>query len=148
MNKKDAYLIAGAIALADTAVKGFIKDPPVKNYGFAGNRMDKHPEAVAYVSAVLTGAVAAATAFAPPVIRLPLALILGGSLSKSADRLIRGYVVDYIPMGKGSGGRRYYGNISDLAIFIGAGAGAVIYLLCGDADRPGVDLKSYSESGI
>ncbi|MBO5551582.1 MAG: signal peptidase II [Lachnospiraceae bacterium] len=136
MDNKNALILAGAIALTDSAVKSFIKEPPVKNYGFAGNKMDKHPKAVACVSAALTGGIAVAMAFAPPGIRLPMALILGGALSNSADRLIRGYVVDYIPMGKGFGGRRYYGNISDIAIFAGAGAGAAACLLNGERERP------------
>jgi signal peptidase II len=56
-----------------------------------------------------------------------MSLILGGALSNTADRLIRGYVVDYIPMG-----RKMYGNISDLAIFAGAAAGAAKYMLADD----------------
>lgn len=131
MQNKDAYMLAGAVALADSAVKGFIKEPPVKNYGFTGNKFDKYPKAVAYVSAALTGAVAVAMAFVPEKLKLPMALILGGALSNSADRLVRGYVVDYIPMASigSSKGKKYYGNISDLAIFIGAGFGTARYLL-------------------
>ncbi len=131
MRNKDAYMLAGMVALADSAVKGFIKEPPVKNYGFAGNKLDRYPKAVAYVSAALTGAVAVAIAYAPEKLKLPMALILGGALSNSADRLVRGYVVDYIPMASigSSKGKKYYGNISDLAIFIGAGIGTAEYLL-------------------
>ena len=132
-----AFLIAGVVALADSAVKGYIKDPPVKNYGFAGNRMDKYPKAVAAVSAVLAGVMTVAVAAAPGKLKLPMALILGGALSNSADRLIRGYVVDYIPMGNG-----YFGNISDFAIFLGAGLGCVSYLLGGDYDASVQDALS------
>ncbi|MCR5773727.1 MAG: signal peptidase II [Lachnospiraceae bacterium] len=131
MKTTEAYLLAGLVALTDTAVKGFIKDPPVKNYGFAGNRMDRFPKAVAGVSAVLTGVLAVSMAFAPGKMRLPLALVLGGALSNSADRMIRGYVVDYIPVS-----RKYYGNISDLAILAGSGIGAVTYMLDGEEPEP------------
>lgn len=133
MKGRDAYALAGAIALADTAVKGFIEKPPVKNYGFAGNRLDKHPKAVAYVSAALTGVMGVALAFAPEKLKLPMSLILGGAISNTADRLIRGYVVDYIPMGG-----KVYGNISDFAIFAGAGIGAVTYCLddSGNCENP------------
>lgn len=124
MDNKKAYMLAAAIALTDSAVKGFIKKPPVRNYGFAGNKLDSHPRAVSYISAALTGVAAIAMAYAPDRMKLPMAMLLGGALSNTADRLIRGYVVDYIPMGKG-----YYGNISDLAIFLGSGAGAALYLL-------------------
>ena len=127
MKNKDAFILAGAVALTDSAVKGFLKDIPVKNYGFAGNRMDKYPVAVAYVSAVLTGVMTVALAAAPERMKLPMALILGGALSNTADRLLRGYVVDYIPMGK-----KYYGNISDFAIFLGSGIGAVKYIMEND----------------
>lgn len=129
MNNKNAFLLAGAVALTDSAIKGYLTDVPVRNYGFAGNRMDKYPKAVAYVSAALTGVMVIALAAAPQRMKLPMALILGGALSNSADRLIRGYVVDYIPMGK-----KYYGNISDFAIFLGSGIGTVKYLL-EDSDK-------------
>ena len=124
MQNRSAFILAGAVALTDTVVKGIIKDPPVRNYGFAGNRMDRYPKAVACVSAALTGVMAVALAAAPDRLKLPMALILGGALSNTADRVIRGYVVDYIPMGK-----KYYGNLSDFAIFAGAGLGAVGYIL-------------------
>ncbi len=153
MKNKDAYLLSGAVALTDAAVKGFFEKPPVKNYGFAGNKLDKHPSVVAFVSAALTGVMVVAVACAPKRMKLPMALILGGALSNSADRLIRGYVVDYIPMdllkncfddlapnksrNHSDPAKRYYCNISDLAIFIGAGLGAVGYMLddSGAADR-------------
>ena len=124
MQNRNAFILAGAVALTDTVVKGIIKEPPVRNYGFAGNRMDRYPKAVACVSAALTGVMAVALAAAPDRLKLPMALILGGALSNTADRVIRGYVVDYIPMGK-----KYYGNLSDFAIFAGAGLGAVGYIL-------------------
>lgn len=139
MRNRDAYMTALTVALADSAVKGFIKDPPVKNYGFAGNSMDGHPKAVSYVSAALTLVMAAAVAAAPPKMKLPMALILGGAISNTADRLIRGYVVDYIPMSvknnsdKKKKGKLYYGNISDAAIFAGALTGAAAYMLEGDS---------------
>ncbi len=123
MDNKGAFILAGVVALTDTAVKSLIKEPPVKNYGFAGNSFDSHPKKVAAVSALLTGAMCVCTALAPEKRKLPMSLILGGAVSNSADRLIRGYVVDYIPMGK-----RIYGNISDLAIFIGTAAGSLLYI--------------------
>lgn len=140
MQNKDAFILAGAVALTDTAIKGFIKEPPVKNYGFAGNRMDGYPKAVAFVSAVLTGVMTVALAAAPEKLKLPMALILGGALSNSADRMIRGYVVDYIPMGK-----KYYGNISDFAIFAGAGLGTIGYIL-DDSGAAGSDDIVHTES--
>ena len=124
MQNRSAFILAGTVALTDTVAKGIIKEPPVRNFGFAGNRMDRYPKAVACVSATLTGVMAVALAAAPDRLKLPMALILGGALSNTADRVIRGYVVDYIPMGK-----KYYGNLSDFAIFAGAGLGVVGYIL-------------------
>lgn len=122
MENMNAYLLAGAIAITDSAVKELIKKPPVKNYGFAGNKMEDHPKAVAMVSTLLTGVMVISVAVVPRRMKLPMALILGGALSNSFDRLFRGYVVDYIPMGR-SITKKYYCNISDLAIFAGAGIG-------------------------
>lgn len=116
MKGRDVWILAGAVALTDSAVKGFIRKPPAKNYGFAGNRFDKFPRAVACVSAALTGMIAVSMVLFPERSGVPAALVLGGALSNTADRLVRGYVVDYIPLPK-----KYYANISDLAIFAGTG---------------------------
>ena len=144
MKNKDAFFLAGAVALTDSAVKGFFKEPPVKNSGFAGNKLDRYPGAVAYVSTALTGVMIAALAIAPERMKLPMALILGGALSNSADRLIRGYVVDYIPMSITNGNskpdkKRYFCNISDLAIFLGSGIGAGLEIV--------ESIRSASDSG-
>lgn len=134
MKNKNALLVAGTVALADSAVKGYFDEPPVKNYGFAGNLLDKDPKTVACVSGALTAVMAVALLAAPQKLKLPMALILGGAISNTADRLIRGYVVDYIPMGTiGSGKKKrpkraYYGNISDLAILTGTLASLAGYL--------------------
>ena len=138
MDNKGAFILAGAVALTDMAVKSFIKEPPVKNYGFAGNTFDSHPQKVAVVSTFLTGVMCIGTALAPEKLKLPMSLILGGAVSNSADRLVRGYVVDYIPLWKGIRGvsakkpkgskQIMYGNISDLAIFTGAAVGSLLYI--------------------
>ncbi len=130
MKSRDAFLLAGAIALTDSAVKALITDPPAKNYGFAGNRMDKYPGIVSCVSGAMTILMSGALAFSPEKMRLPVALILGGAISNTADRLIRGYVVDYIPFGK-----KYYGNISDISVFLGAGLGSVLYLKDSETEK-------------
>lgn len=141
MKNKNALLIAGTVALADSAVKGYFDEPPVKNYGFAGNLLDKDPKVVACVSGALTAVMAVALLAAPEKLKLPMALILGGAISNTADRLIRGYVVDYIPMGTlGSGKKKrpkraYYGNISDFAILTGTVTGLAGYLSSQSGER-------------
>ncbi len=130
MNNIQAFCTAGVIALADSAVKGYIRRPPVKNFGFAGNKLDRYPGAVAGVSTVMTVVMCGALALAPERFKLPLSLILGGAVSNTVDRTVRGYVVDYIPMGRG-----VYGNISDFSIFAGSAIGAVKYLLEEDNEK-------------
>ncbi len=53
--------------------------------------------------------------------KLGLTLLLGGAISNTKDRIRRGYVVDYLVLGKGKNkpGRVVY-NLSDFAIMFGA----------------------------
>ncbi|MCR4890914.1 MAG: signal peptidase II [Lachnospiraceae bacterium] len=133
----------------------------VRNRGFAGNRMEKHPKLVTAVSAVLTGCAgwilysaceerrrdiwkpfliprlaggggkgphkavllsqtdilsSVGKRRAGNLELLGRSLILSGALSNTLDRVRKGYVVDYIPIGK------YFYNIGDFCIYIGTGA--------------------------
>ena len=106
--------MAGAVAAADCIIKSEIKNPPVKNRGFALNRFEDHQKFVTVSSVLMTGAVAAALVLAPEKDRTGIALILGGAVSNTADRIFRKYVVDYIPVGK------VVFNLSDFAIIAGA----------------------------
>lgn len=106
--------IAGAVAAADTIIKKNAGRSFVKNRGFALNRMEDHQKTVAAVSAVMTAAVAVSLFTARERDRAGLALMLGGALSNTGDRLFRKYVVDYIPIGK------VVFNLSDFAIIAGA----------------------------
>ncbi|MBO4373662.1 MAG: signal peptidase II [Lachnospiraceae bacterium] len=106
--------VSAAIALADTIIKASIKEPLItKNRGFAHNRLDDHQHVVAAVSALLT-AVVAKDILSGKKRSLWLALILGGALSNTYERVFKGYVTDYIKIGN-----TVY-NISDFAIFAGA----------------------------
>lgn len=131
MNNTGAFILAGTVAVTDCAIKSCITDVPVKNYGFAGNKMDGFPKAVCGVSTVLTFVMCGALALSPKRFKLPLALILGGAVSNTLDRVVRGYVVDYIPMGRG-----VYGNLSDLSIFTGTAVGMVKYILEDEEEKP------------
>lgn len=55
------------------------------------------------------------------LLRVGLALLLGGAFSNTYDRLKRKYVVDYLSFGvRWKGLRRIVFNVSDFCILIGA----------------------------
>ncbi len=95
------------------------------NEGVAMNRLEKHPSVVTAISCFLTGIVAILLGKRKkgesPVYHLGLALLLGGALSNSADRLFRGYVVDYFSfITKNQKINRIVFNLSDFFIVIGS----------------------------
>ena len=113
-------------AAADLKIKDVMREispeQVIYNKGFAANRLDSHPRAVALVSAAIT-AVLATTLFGRkinPCEELADGLLLGGALSNTGERIVRGKVTDYIPLG------RYVYNIGDFAIY----AGSLIKILC------------------
>ncbi len=113
MQTVEGLCLAAAIAAGDGIIKSKIKDPRItKNRGFALNRMDRYPKAVAAVSLALT-AVTATGLFNTEKHKAAFALVLGGALSNTCDRLFKGYVTDYIRIGN------VVYNISDFAIFAG-----------------------------
>lgn len=88
-----------------------------ENPGFALNKGSRHPAVVKGVS--LAVAAACAAAFFPvmregtAVQKAGASLLLGGGLSNTCDRLVRGKVTDYIGIG------RVIYNIADFAILAG-----------------------------
>jgi len=92
----------------------------VRNRGFAGERLKTRPEIVRAVSAVLTVFSISMIFFLPDDTEMEKlkkagwTLLTAGGLSNTLDRLIRHYVVDYIPKG------RYVYNLGDFAIAAGA----------------------------
>ena len=100
----------------------------VKNRGFALNRLDRHPRLIKVVSGAVSAAMTAA--FAESVIRggddplyqTGLALVTGGGLSNTADRLLKGEVTDYLTFQRkhGRNKREVVYNAADLAIFAGS----------------------------
>ena len=114
--------VAAAVftAAADLKIKDVMSeispDQVIYNKGFAANRLDSRPRVVALVSAALT-AVITAVFFSgkyTPGEELANGLILGGALSNTSERIARGKVTDYIPLGK------YVYNIGDFAIYAGS----------------------------
>ena len=124
MKKSGYFLIAAALAGIDLGIKEYVERHQDKfhvhhNKGFAANRLDDKQSVVAAVSAASTTAIAMGMAFTDEdksfnPESLGWAIILGGAISNTFDRLRRRYVVDYIPLG-----RRIY-NIGDFFIYTGA----------------------------
>ncbi len=113
--------IAAAVftAAADLKIKDVMSElspgEVIYNKGFAANRLDSRPHLVALVSAAVTAVCAGTflTTKAHPGEELANGLILGGALSNTSERIARGKVTDYIPLGK------YVYNIGDFAIYAG-----------------------------
>jgi signal peptidase II len=63
-----------------------------------------------------------------PMIRLALALTIGGSLSNLYDRYVRGYVIDYFSIQWGRLKKVVF-NLGDIFVFIGAAMLAVLEIL-------------------
>lgn len=128
--KKIGYLaVSAAAAASDLLIKEYQERKGkkiVKNKGFAANRFDEHSNAVAAVSTVFTSIIGAGLILGPEeksekvsAEKLGWALIFGGALSNTVDRLRKRYVVDYIPIGK------YVYNIGDFFIYIGTAITAI-----------------------
>lgn len=96
------------------------------NKGAALNFLAKKQEFVAGFSAALVivtllAEIALISKKGAHVLKIGLALIVGGGLSNVYDRLVRNYVVDYISFGvKWKKLKNIVFNLSDLCIFIGA----------------------------
>lgn len=103
----------------------------VHNEGFFCNLLDSHPIIPRILSCVMLAAVAVMTVFACVfgacglLIRLGLALILGGGASNTIDRVRKGYVVDYLNIRCCKPLKDTYFNLGDVGIL----AGAVLFLL-------------------
>ena len=102
---------------------GYVRLDRYHNKGFALGRMKEDPEAVKLVSAAgcLSVAAALCTSFLKKgslITQTGLSLTLWGALSNLADRISRGYVVDYMIIKKKPFSKLVI-NIGDAAIFAG-----------------------------
>lgn len=105
--------------------KGYLTIEKFRNYGMAGSRGSAHPRVVMTVSSLVTALVSAYVwKSKDQITSLESAgwgLILGGACSNLADRIKRGYVVDYLRFPKAVGKcKDYIYNLSDLCIFLGS----------------------------
>ena len=97
------------------------------NYGMMLNFMDDKKEMVKTFSCALLGFILLLFALLLPkkgnkLLKLGLSFIVGGAISNIADRVIRGYVVDYFSFNckKFTKLKKVIFNLSDLFIFLGS----------------------------
>ncbi len=123
-NKKERALLGGRLLLRRHHNRGAIL-----------NTGEKKRPVVAAVSLLLTAALVPVFLFSlgrrgNRLLRLGLALLLGGAFSNTYDRLKRKYVVDYLSFGvKWKWFRSIVFNVSDFCIIIGALLAALGYCL-------------------
>jgi len=130
--------VAAGFATADNLIKSLIdkdriKDGPIDKNGFFEiekhhnkgipmNKLDKHTKEIAAASVFVLGAHAANTVSRAInedncIMDAANTLIMAGALSNTCDRVKKGYVTDYLMVGKK---KRAIYNISDFFIFGGA----------------------------
>lgn len=124
MKKGGYFLISAILAGVDLGVKEYVERHKEKfsvhhNKGFSKNRLDDRSEIVSAVSAGMTTAIALGIGMSEEkrgvdLEKIGWAIVLGGALSNTFDRLKRRFVVDYIPLG------RYIYNLGDFFIYTGA----------------------------
>lgn len=95
------------------------------NEGAFLNFMDEKKEMLKTISCILLGLVALLFIILLPkkrmkLFKLGLAFTLGGAISNVADRILRGYVVDYFSINCKKLKSIIF-NLSDMAIFLGSG---------------------------
>ncbi len=110
-----AALASAALDLKVKRVMGEeLPENVIYNRGFAANRLEKKPVTVACTSVFLS-VLLPWLFFAEKKAKPGIAegLIMGGALSNSLERVFKGRVTDYIPLGK------YVYNLADMAIYAG-----------------------------
>lgn len=107
------------------------------NHGVALNGLERKPKVVAMISTFLTTMVGLYSnsvylKSSSKIAKVGYALLFGGALSNTLDRITKGYVVDYVSFNvKWEKFKRIIFNISDFAIFIGA----FIFSLFSDSNK-------------
>ena len=107
--------------------KGWIRLHKNHNAGFPFGFLKSKPQMVQTIPLMMTSALAGALAAlydrrdgaAGILERFGLAVALGGAISNTWDRMVRGYVVDYFSV-QWKGLKRVVFNLGDIFIFLGA----------------------------
>ena len=120
---------AGELPRDLPCAKGWIRLHKSHNSGFPFGVLKDKPQLVRNIPLMMTSALAGALGAlcgrrdgAVGILeRLGLSLALGGAVSNTWDRMVRGYVVDYFSI-QWKGLKKVIFNLGDLFIFLGAGA--------------------------
>lgn len=104
--------------------KGWIRLHKNHNAGFPFGVMKNRPQLVQTIPLMMTSALAGALAALSGrreglAEKLGLAVALGGAVSNTWDRMVRGYVVDYFSI-RWKGLKKVVFNLGDFFIFLGA----------------------------
>lgn len=106
---------------------GNIKLEKLHNYGAANGLLESHPLILRLVSITLLTigfirfCILSITGRGSVLEKLGLSLLIGGALSNTADRVIKGFVTDYFRIMKLPGRlKKLVFNISDFSIFVGS----------------------------
>ena len=104
--------------------KGWIRLHKNHNAGFPFGVMKNRPQLVQTIPLMMTSALAGALAALSGrreglAEKLGLAVALGGAVSNTWDRMVRGYVVDYFST-RWKGLKKVVFNLGDFFIFLGA----------------------------
>lgn len=122
-------VVAAKVALDESVpvVKGFFKITRIHNKGAIFGTFSRTDSALVF--ALLTAASLAALAFvvyyffktpaSDRLLKIALTLIAAGALGNQFDRLVRGYVVDFLDLYVGSAHWPFF-NVADSCISIGA----------------------------
>ena len=141
MNNLTYFGLITGVAAFDQIIKHRAEKHPeefrgvIHNTGFAGEKLKDRPDIVRMTAVLLTAIGMARIPFMPEksgcdkAVKAGWAVIMGGALSNTIDRVVRKYVVDYIPKGK------YVYNIGDFAIF----SGLLVTIAGVVADRKGTE---------
>lgn len=126
----EAALIAAADLRLKSKAEADSKVNKFHNYGLPFSFLKERPKWVIGIPLVITSGLLGIWAASvtdektPEIEKTALSLILAGGISNTADRLKRGFVVDYLNIPKGKL-KNFFFNIGDLAIFLGSG----VYLI-------------------
>lgn len=112
----------------ETILKGNIMIERYHNKGAMLNFLEKNTKVVKYISSILLMILSFIFLFILPrkgkkLLKLSLALVLGGACSNVYDRIKKGYVVDYFSF---KFLKNIIFNISDICIFVGSAIIAIV----------------------
>ena len=143
VDQASKYVVIHMMALA--RIRAIDVLPPVLNFRYGENRginfglFSDAPEASRWILIGLALAISVAVLFwarrhaLRPIARISAGLLIGGALANVLDRLVYGYVLDFLNMSCCGIDNPFVFNLADVFIFAGAFG---LILFTGENDRP------------